>query len=511
MKPSQIVAESQLIELAGKSFQTFCDDISGMFGIDIQCNLQQITTETITGLQVYLNDLVAIFSVNAEGALIGNFQLVFDRQGLFILIGVIAMHPEQIILENANSGSLEQAQKENSILKEVGAAMVGSWDRVFRKGLDGHGRFLQTNTFIGNPWDSSEKNIGLAANEEVTFVPYELTVGSLPTFKSGVIFTKDFLADMSKPAAEQSASDEVQVREEVKEKAQAETESSIPNVSEGNAEDGKKTPEEIPEVTKSDESAAIAEQTKPADEETTAEQTKSEEDTKAATESEKSPAADEQTQPVEKETIAANESSAEQKPDGIEEPTTTAETDNKQDRPISEAIRKLTQSSAVSSDESSRSKMDEKPAINKDILFEICAKDIMHRDIIWANPEDSVQHALAKIQKNDTGYMMIGTGQKLEGIVSRSDLNGALSPYLRTIFAKWHRPLDDATLQIRIKWIMSKYVHIIGPDTPLTEIMEHMCQSGIRCLPVVDEQGKVQGLVTVFDIFNVFLNESSNE
>ena len=521
MAPSQIVAESLVIELAGNSFKTFCEDISGMFGIDIQCNLQQVKTETITGLQVHLKDLVALFSVNAEGALNGNFQLVFDRQGLFILIGVVAMHPEQIILENANSGSVEQAQKENSILKEVGAALVGSWDRVFRKGLDGHGRFLHTETFIGNPWDSSEKNIGLAANEEVTFVPCELTVGSFPTFKSGIIFTKAFLANTAKPAAEQSTSGEEQVREEAKEKTQAETENSIPNVSEVTAEAGEKTSEETLEATKSDESVAIAEQTKPADEETTAEQTKSEEDTKVATESEKSPAAGDQAQPLEKETIAANESTAEQKPEAIaeqkpdvkeEEPTTTAETDNKQDRPISEYIKKLTRSSQVPSDESTLSTTQERPALrSKHVPSDLCAKDIMQKDVIWANPDDSIQQALTKIQQNDAGYIMIGTGNKPVGIVSKSDLTGALSPYLRNIFAKWRRPLDDATLQIRVKWIMGKTFNSVQPDAPLTAIMEKMCQTGIRCLPVVDEQGKAQGLVTVFDIFNVFLNESSKK
>jgi CBS-domain-containing membrane protein len=169
----------------------------------------------------------------------------------------------------------------------------------------------------------------------------------------------------------------------------------------------------------------------------------------------------------------------------------------------------MTQSSVVSSGESTPSIIEEKPAIsNKDTLLAVCAKDIMQKDVVWANPDDSVQQALAKIQQHGAGYIMIGQGQVPEGIISKSDLTGALSPYLRSVFVKWRRPMDDATLRIRIKWIMSKCIHTIGPDTPLTEIMEHMCQSGIRCLPVVDEQGTVQGLVTVFDIFRALLKHS---
>jgi CBS-domain-containing membrane protein len=96
---------------------------------------------------------------------------------------------------------------------------------------------------------------------------------------------------------------------------------------------------------------------------------------------------------------------------------------------------------------------------------------------------------------------MVGQDGVLEGIVSKSDLTGAISPYMRPAFAKWRKPLDDATLQIRIKWIMSKPVRTIRPETSLAAIMENMLQLGVLCLPVVDQQGKVQGLVAEANIF----------
>jgi CBS domain-containing protein len=40
--------------------------------------------------------------------------------------------------------------------------------------------------------------------------------------------------------------------------------------------------------------------------------------------------------------------------------------------------------------------------------------------------------------------------------------------------------------------------------------MEIMCQFGWRALPVIDEQGTVQGLVTVFDIFRALLKADHN-
>jgi CBS domain-containing protein len=57
---------------------------------------------------------------------------------------------------------------------------------------------------------------------------------------------------------------------------------------------------------------------------------------------------------------------------------------------------------------------------------------------------------------------------------------------------------------------MSKPVHTIEQETPLTTIMENMCQFGVRCLPVVDGQSKVQGFVTMFDVFRALLKSEAN-
>jgi len=571
MEPSQTEVESIIIELAENSFKTFCDDISGMFGIDMECSQQEVTSETVNGLQTLFKDLVVAYSVKAEGAFDGAFQFVFDQNGLFILAGVVAMHPEQLILENAKFPSLEKAEKVSDILKEIGAALAGAWDRVLRKGLDGHRGLVQTNTFIGNPWDKSEEKIGLSADEELLFVPYEMTVGSYPAFKCGTIFPKAIFAGTPESGTEQPAPAEEKPQEETEDKApnvsegvqeteektQEETENTAPNVSEAVQETEEKSQgeteerdanvseavQEIQEKTQEetkveaeDQKTSVdkvdsgesdtaqksdsesSEPQEPVDGMVAVEQAKAEEDSEQAIQAEEGAATAEQPQPEAEETVVAGESATkqepeetvEQKPDDVEEViTTTTEIDTRQEHPISEAIQKMTRSSAELPAESTPSTTEEKPALSsKETPLDLCAKDIMQKDVLWGNPDDSVQKALAKIQQHDAGYMLIGKEQVPEGIVSKSDLSGALSPYLRTIFAKWRRPLDDATLQIKIKWIMSKPTHNIGPETSLVKIMENMCQSEIRCLPVVDEQGKVRGLVTVFDIFKVLLKHS---
>jgi CBS domain-containing protein len=55
---------------------------------------------------------------------------------------------------------------------------------------------------------------------------------------------------------------------------------------------------------------------------------------------------------------------------------------------------------------------------------------------------------------------------------------------------------------------MSRPVQVIRLDTPLAVIMENMRRFGRRALPVADEQGKIQGLVTVFDVFKSLIRSS---
>ena len=68
------------------------------------------------------------------------------------------------------------------------------------------------------------------------------------------------------------------------------------------------------------------------------------------------------------------------------------------------------------------------------------------------------------------------------------------------MFAKWRRSEDDATLGIEIKWMMSRPVRTVTPEATLGSMIESMRRYGGRCLPVVDSQGSVQGIITVFDI-----------
>jgi acetoin utilization protein AcuB len=134
----------------------------------------------------------------------------------------------------------------------------------------------------------------------------------------------------------------------------------------------------------------------------------------------------------------------------------------------------------------------------------------MHTQVHWVSVDDTVNQAQTKMQEIGVSYLLVGDGSRLEGIVTRSDLASAASIYLRPIFSKWRRPEDDATLQIRLKWIMSKQIYSVKPETPIDNVAHLTCKYDISCLPVVDVQGQVLGVVTTKDVFKGFVNKDLN-
>ncbi|MCH7918668.1 MAG: CBS domain-containing protein [Planctomycetes bacterium] len=133
-------------------------------------------------------------------------------------------------------------------------------------------------------------------------------------------------------------------------------------------------------------------------------------------------------------------------------------------------------------------------------LQSLRARDIMSKDVFWADAEDSVQTTLATMDRCGADYVLLRRADKLDGIVSRSDLLGAVSLYLRPQFCQYRRLSDDASLQIKIKWVASRPVYTTQPDTTVMVVMEKMCRFGGKCLPVVDETDKVHGLMLISEI-----------
>jgi len=440
MSTAQGTIESTVIELSQEALNAFGDDISTMFEVEIECEQTDVGLRTIAKIQKRFGKLATFHSVQAKGTLKGTFSVGFDCGGLFTLGGVIVMLPPNRVKESVKQGTLSDAEAMQDAVGEVGNLLIGSWDRIFREELEGHEHFRKENTFIGDLSGNEEAALGLPPTEEFYYIEYKMTVGEFKPFVCGVIFPVAMLSG----AADASQPEEAPVPEAT---AEPEQEAQPEPVTEPPA--AQTTQQTDPEPTAAQDGADVA--SAPAT---------------PMTAPEVPPQANIQPEEVDEKTVA---------PKDIPRPESTSA------RPR-----------VIASNEGLA-----------DVLS-LPVREVMDTRVVWGRPSDSVQDLLSKMQQHDVGYAMIGEGGVLDGIVSKSNILGAISPYLRPVFAKWHTPADDATLNIKIQWVMSRPVRTIGPDAALSIAIQSMQQFGGRCLAVLGDLEKKLGILTVFDIFRIF-------
>jgi len=210
---------------------------------------------------------------------------------------------------------------------------------------------VQTNIFIGSPWEKSEDTTGLASDEEFVFVPYEMKISSYPPFNCGIIFPKKIFSETSEPDNDQPAPLETGQEKALTGPAPVEEETQDQKATSQKAE-----PEEPDTTPKSDkEKTKLQEPTieKPATEQATAEG-----DSQEASAAEKKPDTEEKPKPTKK-NVKRNKPKVEvaQKSDDTdaaasdnvvkEKTKTTTDTDKSEEQPVSESIQEMTQSPAI--------------------------------------------------------------------------------------------------------------------------------------------------------------------
>lgn len=113
--------------------------------------------------------------------------------------------------------------------------------------------------------------------------------------------------------------------------------------------------------------------------------------------------------------------------------------------------------------------------------------DIMTAAAVTDSPEDTVTEASAKMRNEQTGSLLVMEGERLIGIVTERDV-------LRTVGA------GRDPKQVSLREVMTTSVVTIGPETGLKDAAEIMFQKWFRHLPVVTEQGKVVGIISLRDL-----------
>jgi CBS domain-containing membrane protein len=132
-------------------------------------------------------------------------------------------------------------------------------------------------------------------------------------------------------------------------------------------------------------------------------------------------------------------------------------------------------------------------------LGEITAADIMSRDLRWATPDTPIEQAWETLRGHRLRNLPVveGTSRQLLGIVTPLDLLGHFRPG-KTRWCFEGLRLRRGNQQLRA--IMSTPVTSVPEGTHLSELVPLLSDRGLHCLPVVDANGRLTGMIGQSDL-----------
>jgi acetoin utilization protein AcuB len=129
----------------------------------------------------------------------------------------------------------------------------------------------------------------------------------------------------------------------------------------------------------------------------------------------------------------------------------------------------------------------------------------MTRKVITVNPDTTIFEAQELMTTHRIRHLpVVVADNKLVGIVTDRDLRSAL-PYR---FFKEGIPAAEAESlkNLRVKDIMTQKVITIPPAYTIQDALMVIQNSRVGALPVVDDAGRLQGILSVRDLLRAFIN-----
>jgi CBS domain-containing protein len=114
--------------------------------------------------------------------------------------------------------------------------------------------------------------------------------------------------------------------------------------------------------------------------------------------------------------------------------------------------------------------------------------EVMTRDVIATAPDHSVQEAITLVARHRFRHLLVVTGdQRLAGVISDRDL-------LRFMIR------EPQWGTAAVAEVMKADPITVNPDTSLSAAVAEMLKRRINCLPVVDADNQVVGILTSTDL-----------
>lgn len=130
-------------------------------------------------------------------------------------------------------------------------------------------------------------------------------------------------------------------------------------------------------------------------------------------------------------------------------------------------------------------------------------RELMTPDPVTTRGERSVKAALQLLDENDiTSLPVVDDDGRVVGVVSEVDLlRDLVTPDARLhVLPTLEEPPPPFTF---VEDVMTTDVITVGPDTDLVAAIDLVMTHGMKCLPVVDDEGRAVGVISRRDVVRV--------
>ncbi|PIQ85792.1 MAG: hypothetical protein COV74_07170 [Candidatus Omnitrophica bacterium CG11_big_fil_rev_8_21_14_0_20_45_26] len=125
-------------------------------------------------------------------------------------------------------------------------------------------------------------------------------------------------------------------------------------------------------------------------------------------------------------------------------------------------------------------------------------REIMNKKVITLHIDEAFSHVEEKMRQNCIRHLpVVDDENKLLGIITIWDFYRAYTPH-KTETGDYYD--QEAMDRIILKHHMTPDPHTLRPDDKVAEAVQIMAEDKYSCIPIVDSENKLVGIVTQIDI-----------
>ncbi|MCK5706599.1 MAG: CBS domain-containing protein [Candidatus Aureabacteria bacterium] len=119
--------------------------------------------------------------------------------------------------------------------------------------------------------------------------------------------------------------------------------------------------------------------------------------------------------------------------------------------------------------------------------------EIMTANVVTINMDSSLRDVSQILSEKKFHHLLVVKDKKLMGVISDRDFIKYLSPFLHSLS---ERDQDRATLNTKAHQIMTRNPITVLRTTPIDDATKLLLDHNISCLPVISDEGNIEGIVT---------------